>query len=227
MLMFMPIVSKADRTDCGEYVDVDENSNEKISVSIRPYNYRYKLCVEDNCFADINGRADLSSCPDVIYSSEDNMARVQYSLSKPTGRLFKEFTKSDNNPDTPNPDTPIKPSDKYKDVELCRNTQYEFISDCGCMPAALADLVSRLYFILKVGAPAILLIIGGFDLIKAMSAQDESAIKKAQTKLVKKFVAAAMVFLIFTLVQFLVSIISNSAEDTMKCIDYLLNGYNV
>ena len=70
-----------------------------------------------------------------------------------------------------------------------------------------------------------MLIIGGFDLVKAMSAQDEKAINKARQKLVKKFIAAAAVFLIFTLVQFIVSTLANDSRTTMTCVDYLLNGY--
>ena len=55
--------------------------------------------------------------------------------------------------------------------------------------------------------------------------QDESAINKARQKLVKKFIAAAAVFLIFTLVQFIVSTLANDSRTTMTCVDYLLNGY--
>ena len=124
-------------------------------------------------------------------------------------------------------DHPLNPSDKYKDIETCNDTMYEYIAECGCIPSALADLTSNLYFLLKIIAPAILLIIGGFDLVKATTAQDEKAIKQAQQKLVNKFIAAAAVFLVFTVVQFLVSILSNDSANTMTCLGYLLNGYNV
>ena len=88
------------------------------------------------------------------------------------------------------------------------------------MPAVLTDLTSRIYSLIKSAAPTLLLIVGGFDLIKAMSAQDEKAIGKARQKLVKKFIAAAAVFLIFTIVQFLVSTLAGGSD-----VDYILNGY--
>ncbi len=116
-------------------------------------------------------------------------------------------------------------SGKYDDIVSCRDADYKYIKECGCMPASLTDLTSRLYMLIKIAAPALLLVIGGFDLIKAMSAQDEKAINKARQKLVKKFIAAAAVFLIFTLIQFIVSTFANNVTDTMKCLDYLLNGY--
>ena len=119
----------------------------------------------------------------------------------------------------------LQPSDKYKNITACRDTTYEYIKECACMPAALTDLTSRIYSLIKIAAPALLLIVGGFDLIKAMSAQDEKAIGKARQKLVKKFIAAAAVFLIFTVVQFLVSTLAGGSENTLKCVDYILNGY--
>jgi len=120
---------------------------------------------------------------------------------------------------------PIELSDKYKNIQSCRDATYKYIKQCGCMPASLTDLTSRGYMLIKIAAPALLLIVGGFDLVKAMSAQDDSAIKKTQQKLVKKFVAAAAVFLILTLTQFLVSTLSNNAGQTLECLDYILNGY--
>ena len=115
---------------------------------------------------------------------------------------------------------------KYKDVEICEDKGWEYISACGCMPASLTDLTSRLYKLLKIGAPALLLVIGGFEMIKAMTSQDEASIKKAEQKLVKKFVAAAAVFLILTVVQFLASVLSTDST-MLECLGYLLDGYNV
>ena len=123
-------------------------------------------------------------------------------------------------------DATFPPSSKYDGMTTCRDVDYDYIKECGCMPAALADLTSRIYMIIKIAAPALLLVIGGFDLIKAMSAQDESAINKARQKLVKKFVAATMVFLLFTLIQFVASAFSGGNTATLKCVDYLLNGYD-
>ena len=124
---------------------------------------------------------------------------------------------------------PLQPGNKYDNIETCDSSTYKYISGCGCMPVALTDLTSRLYFWLKIAAPALLLIVGAFDLIKAMSAQDEKGVKTAEMKLVKKFVAAVAVFLMMTLVQFLVTVLSNGnkaeANTTIKCLDYILTGY--
>ena len=121
----------------------------------------------------------------------------------------------------------LEPSGKYEGIISCRDSGYKYIKECGCMPSALADLISNLFMIIKIAAPALLLIVGGFSLVKAMSSQDEAGIKKEQQKLIKKFIAAAAIFLIFTLVQFLVTTLAKNSGDIIKCVDYLLNGYNV
>ena len=114
----------------------------------------------------------------------------------------------------------------YENVELCDESGINYIKQCGCMPASLTDLTSRIYLLLKIATPALLLIIGGFEMVKAMTASDESAIKKAQQKLIKKFVAAAMVFLLMTIVQFLASVLGTDGT-TLECVDYILNGYQI
>ena len=114
----------------------------------------------------------------------------------------------------------------YDNVEVCDDKTYSYINGCGCMPASLTDLTSRMYLLLKIAAPALLLIIGGFEMVKAMTAADESAIKKAQQKLIKKVVAAAAVFILLTAIQLLASVLGADA-DAIQCLDYLLNGYNV
>ena len=124
--------------------------------------------------------------------------------------------------------TTPEPGNKYRNLEGCLLTDYNVIPQCGCMPSSVADITSRLYSLIKIVAPALLIIVGGFDLIKAMSAQDEKAVKSAQQKLVRKFVAAAAVYLLLTIVQLLVGLlVGDNATNAMQCLDWLLNGYNV
>ena len=123
-------------------------------------------------------------------------------------------------------DIEVEKPHPYQNVNICDKNSIEYIQKCGCMPASLTDLTSRIYLLLKIAAPALLLIIGGFEMVKAMTASDESAIKKAQQKLIKKFVAAAMVFLLMTVIQFLASVLGTD-QGTLECVDYILNGYQV
>ena len=97
------------------------------------------------------------------------------------------------------------------------------------MPAAVADITSFIYGFLKIGGPVLLIILGAIDLGKAIVATDESGIQKAKKKLVNKFVAAASIFLVFSIVQMIVSIVGGEGyvqQTEGNCLYYLLNGYN-
>ena len=107
----------------------------------------------------------------------------------------------------------------------CDGLSVDRIKACACIPAGIADLTSKAYFILQIIGPVLLLILGGFEMTKALSTQDESAIEKAKKKLVNKFIAAAAIFLIFTIIQFMVNLLAKNAEGIIECVDILLNGY--
>ena len=62
---------------------------------------------------------------------------------------------------------------------------------------------------------------------KAIATQDESAIEKAKKKLVNKFIAAAAIFLVLTVIEFVVGLLAKDATSTMKCINILLDGYKI
>ena len=75
--------------------------------------------------------------------------------------------------------------------------------------------------------PLILVIVGMLDMAKAVTSKDEAEIKKAQTGLVKKAVTAVLVFLMFSLVALLFSVVSNGDSDKgdiWSCVSSLLNG---
>ena len=121
--------------------------------------------------------------------------------------------------------TPGQENDRYSDVETCTDVDVNHIKACGCIPAEVADITSKVYFILRLIGPIILLIIGGFEMAKAVAAQDESAIEKAKKKLVNKFIAAAAIFLVLTIIKFAVSLVADDISGVYKCIDILLDGY--
>ena len=172
---------------------------------------------------------------------------LKYSTTKDTV-VIQELNKSQNinddkiaifcqiNPDTGTckfldvEDVPTQHSTK-KEIKCPENDdENNYIKACACLPAGVADITSRLYMLLKIAAPAILIIVGGFDMIKAMSAQDEKGIKSAQTKLIRKFVVAAAIFLLFSLAQWIVSLLATNeanAENILNCLNNLLNGYNI
>ena len=151
------------------------------------------------------------------------------------------FVKADDksNDDKPNDDklnddklNDNKPSyNPYDDIVKCDGANaINSIPSCWCMPAAVADITSFIYGFLRIGGPVLLIILGAIDLGKAIVATDESGIKKAKKKLINKFVAAASIFLVLSVIQMIVNITGggkygNLDKSNKNCLYYLLYGY--
>ena len=76
-------------------------------------------------------------------------------------------------------------------------------------------IVGIAIFIIKVIVPIMLIVVGMLDMAKAVTEKDENKIKDAQHKLIKKAIAAVLVFLIVTIVGVLMNLIG--ADDYKKC----------
>ena len=76
---------------------------------------------------------------------------------------------------------------------------------------------------IKIGVPVILIIVGMFEMGKAITKQNEDEIKKAQSQLVKKAIAALVVFLMFQMVQLLMSVMNMKDTSNWACVKVILN----
>lgn len=72
-------------------------------------------------------------------------------------------------------------------------------------------------FAIKVVVPLLLIVTGMISLAKAVMGQDEKEVKKYQGVLVQKLIAAALVYLLITIVSVVVSLVT--AEDWKDCVD--------
>ena len=64
-----------------------------------------------------------------------------------------------------------------------------------------------------------------FQLIKAISSQNEDEMKKARSALIKKLIAAAMIFFLVAILQFIVKQVADKSEQssTEACFDCFIN----
>lgn len=86
-------------------------------------------------------------------------------------------------------------------VEFCANT------------ANIWQLVGYVLLVFKIVIPILLIIFGIIDLGKAVIASKEDEIKKATGSLVRRAIAAVIIFLIPTIVSFIISMVGGfSAE---------------
>ena len=73
---------------------------------------------------------------------------------------------------------------------------------------------------IQIAVPIILIIVGMIDLAKAVTEKNEDKIKEAQQKLIKKAIAAVLVFLVVYIVGLLMSLIGNQDyKQCMSCIN--------
>ena len=64
------------------------------------------------------------------------------------------------------------------------------------VPEQIAKIVHYIYLGIQVAIPALLILFGMIELGKAVTAQKEDEIKKAQSSFVKKLILAVIVFLV-------------------------------
>ena len=100
---------------------------------------------------------------------------------------------------------------------------------CGTMIPKMAEIIPKLTStivdLLKIGVPVLLIIFGMLDLGKAVMAQKEDEIKRGQQMFVKRLIAAAIVFFVVVIVQFVVQLVDASdpnGTDTWTCVSKIL-----
>jgi len=107
---------------------------------------------------------------------------------------------------------------EYGTTYTCGNIGIEFE---GIFPFIVSTIVT----VIKIGVPVLLIILGMFDLGKAITAQKDDEIKKGQQTFFKRLIAAAIVFLVIFIVQIVVRFIAkDDSSNISSCIDCFING---
>ena len=91
------------------------------------------------------------------------------------------------------------------------------------IPSMVPRIVSILYNVIQVAVPVLLVIMGMFDFAKAMSAGKEEDIKKNQKLFIKRLISGILIFCVFVIVKFIVSIVADSSS-VMECADCFISG---
>ncbi len=94
------------------------------------------------------------------------------------------------------------------DILLLLEETNEATDACGGL-GQVVDVIHGLFDIFRIIVPILLLIMGAVDLAKAVMASDDKEIKAATTKLTKRAIAAAAVFLAVTIVEVVTGLIND------------------
>lgn len=101
---------------------------------------------------------------------------------------------------------------------------------CGTInniPAKIPDITATIVNILQFAVPVILVIMGGFDLVKGVMSGKEDEIKKGQQSLIKRLLVGVIIFFIIALVKLLVGIAATNVSESnniINCIDCFTKG---
>lgn len=136
-----------------------------------------------------------------------------------------------------NDETSCKTADGYSCVWVedttssnggyCNVDELQFVAcgDAKDIPHEAPALISFAINLLKIVTPIILIVVSIISLVKAMASSKDDEMKKAQTGLIKKAIAAAMVFFLTSIVQFTMGKVAENAEyfSITACMDCFLN----
>ena len=93
-----------------------------------------------------------------------------------------------------------------------------YLLDGICSNATMADVMDLVQLVMKVICilvPIVMIVLGTFDLFKAVTAGKEEDIKKKQKALITRLIAGVLVFLVPTIVSLLTSLMGT--EDWKDC----------
>ena len=91
------------------------------------------------------------------------------------------------------------------------------------IPATITKITSLIYDVIKIGVPLLLILFGMWDFGKAVMAGKEDEIKSSQKLFVKRLISAAVVFLVFAIVELVIGLVAGEETETiMSCIRTIL-----
>ena len=82
------------------------------------------------------------------------------------------------------------------------------VSGCGGLEPIVRLIRRGVFPLVQIVIPILLIILGTFDLGKAVIVSDEKEVKTAQSRLIKRFIYAALIFFVTTLVTVLMNIVA-------------------
>ena len=87
------------------------------------------------------------------------------------------------------------------------------IDSCGGLLPIVRVIRKGVFPLVQLFIPIILIILETIDLGKAVIASDDKEVKAAQGRLIKRFIYAALIFFVTTLVSVLMDLVSKGGDD--------------
>ncbi len=108
--------------------------------------------------------------------------------------------------------------------EIVFATDYIICDTDKKFPLVFAQMTSTFMTIIKIFVPILLVISGMISFLKVtFSGKVEDELKKAKSKLVNSIIAAVVIFFIFSIVNFAVSLVAGANNKFMSCVNCFIN----
>lgn len=102
------------------------------------------------------------------------------------------------------------------------------VYECGSLDLSFSGMIPNvvhlIIVIIEIVVPILLVIFGLLDMAKAVMAQKEDEIKKGQQTLIKRVIAAIVVFFVVALVRLIVTFVSGEDDNVISCFNCFVNG---
>ena len=111
----------------------------------------------------------------------------------------------------------------FVSADTYNNIDTDALLSCGNgmmtdIPSLLPKVISIAYTAIQIAVPIVLVIMGSLDLFKGITASKEDVIKKGQQMIVKRLIAAALVFFAFVITKILISVVADgTGADILEC----------
>ena len=103
-------------------------------------------------------------------------------------------------------------------------TKYIVCDNDKKIPYIFANMVSTFITIIKIAVPILLVISGMISFFKVASSSNvDDEMKKAKSKLINSIIAAVVIFFVFSIVNFAVSLVAGTNNKFMKCVECFIN----
>lgn len=242
-------LNSSDETSIKDEYQSIENWNSifnpaKINAVGKDYFENYKKCPPYSIFVDRTGQFDYA-----VFTESHYKEFEAYGKSKQGYAIMELINSKDNTVKDPSSSNYEAAScweytkescEKNKTLSCvwvedssasgggyCNTDNLKYVS-CGNsydIPYQLPALTSFAINFLKIATPIILIIVSIIKLLKALSASKDDEIKKAQNSLIKKLIAAVLVFFVISIVQFVILKVADTTEqqNITKCMNCMLN----
>ena len=110
-------------------------------------------------------------------------------------------------------------------VSAANITACDAVLENAVIDEKIPKTVSTIITLIKIAAPVILVIFGMLDLFKGIMQQKEDEIKKGQQIFIKRLISGALIFFVFSIVQFIVGFVADSSNRNgiMDCVQCFIN----